>query len=189
MSSPQARRLLLAVALIANPEFIALDEPSSGLDPSARYQLWSVISAFQDAGRTVLMSTHDMDEAAKLCNRVAVIVAGKIVALGSPDELTRAYGSRSTVSFTVPTMEHVQLVRAMADVGELVFEPQKSGVRVRVVTDSADDLVRKATFNLGLQAREFSVQHGTLEDAFLDLARSGESTSENGADRAPQTLK
>lgn len=87
LSGGQKQRLAIACALVGDPEFLFLDEPTTGLDPQSRRQLWSLIEGFRSTGRTILLTTHYMDEAEKLCDRVAIVDHGHIIALGSPNEL------------------------------------------------------------------------------------------------------
>lgn len=170
LSGGQTRRLLLGVALVANPEVLILDEPSAGLDPAARQALWRVIHGLRDRGTTVVLSTHHMDEATSVCDRVAIIVGGRLVALDSPDELIRQRAGTSDVAFTTtPTTTDEQIAETLRGVP---FESEKvlGGVRVRVRTDDPDELVRRITFDRSLHARELTVRQGTLEDIFLELA-------------------
>ena len=101
LSGGQQRRLAVALALVGDPELIFLDEPTTGLDPQARRQLWDVIRDLGDRGRTTLLTTHYMDEAEKLCDRVAIIDQGKVIALGSPAELIARLGGEHIVEFAV----------------------------------------------------------------------------------------
>src|SRR5204863_7927180 len=89
LSGGQAQRLSLACALIGKPAVVFLDEPTAGMDPHARATTWQLVRALRDRGVTVLLTTHAMDEAEQLCDRVAIIAGGKLAALGSPAELTR----------------------------------------------------------------------------------------------------
>ncbi|HWX37762.1 MAG TPA: ABC transporter ATP-binding protein, partial [Candidatus Sulfotelmatobacter sp.] len=87
LSGGQKQRLALACALVGDPDFLFLDEPTTGLDPQARRQLWELIEEFKKSGRTILLTTHYMDEAERLCDRVAIVDHGKQIALGSPRQL------------------------------------------------------------------------------------------------------
>jgi len=101
LSGGQRQRLALAVALVGDPELLFLDEPTTGLDPQSRRQLQDVILGLRDRGRTILLTTHYMDEAEKLCNRVAIIDQGKVIALGSPAQLIARLGGEHVVEFAV----------------------------------------------------------------------------------------
>ena len=100
LSGGQKQRLALACALVGDPQILFLDEPTTGLDPQARRQLWDLIEEFKRAGRTILLTTHYMDEAERLCERVAIMDHGKIIALGSPRELVASIGVEHVVEFS-----------------------------------------------------------------------------------------
>ena len=93
LSGGQKQRLAIACAMVGDPELLFLDEPTTGLDPQSRRQLWGLIEEFKSTGRTILLTTHYMDEAEKLCNRVAIVDHGHIIAQGSPHELIDSIGS------------------------------------------------------------------------------------------------
>jgi ABC-2 type transport system ATP-binding protein len=101
LSGGQQRRLAVAIALVGNPQLLFLDEPTTGLDPQSRRQLWDVIKELQGQGRTILLTTHYMDEAERLCGRVAIVDQGKIIALGSPAELIARIGGEHVVEFAI----------------------------------------------------------------------------------------
>ena len=101
LSGGQQQRLAVAIALVGDPEMLFLDEPTTGLDPQSRRQLWEVILHLRGQGRTTLLTTHYMDEAEKLCDRVAIIDQGKVIALGSPRELIARIGGAHIVEFAV----------------------------------------------------------------------------------------
>ncbi len=126
LSGGQKQRLAVAIALVGDPELLFLDEPTTGLDPQARRQLWDVIRELQGRGRTTLLTTHYMDEAEKLCDRVAIVDQGKIIALGSPADLIARIGGEHVVEFAVgegaaidpsslDALETVRSARAEAD--------------------------------------------------------------------------
>jgi ABC-2 type transport system ATP-binding protein len=97
LSGGQKQRLAVACALVSDPEVLFLDEPTTGLDPQSRRQLWDVVLGFKARGRTVLLTTHYMDEAERLCDRVAVVDKGKVIALGTPQQLIEGLGGHQIV--------------------------------------------------------------------------------------------
>lgn len=101
LSGGQRQRLAVAAALIGDPELLFLDEPTTGLDPQSRRQLWDVIGDFRSRGRTVLLTTHYMEEAERLCDRVAIVDHGLVIALGTPRELIARLGSEHVVEFSL----------------------------------------------------------------------------------------
>jgi ABC-2 type transport system ATP-binding protein len=101
LSGGQKQRLAVACALVGDPDLLMLDEPTTGLDPQSRRQLWDLIRAFRQQGRTVLLTTHYMDEAERLCDQVAVIDHGRVIALGSPRELIAELGGEHIIEFTL----------------------------------------------------------------------------------------
>ncbi len=101
LSGGQKQRLAVACALVNDPDILFLDEPTTGLDPQARLNLWEVVEKFRSRGRTVLMTTHYMEEAARLCDRVAIMDHGKIIALGTPAELVESLGAHEVIEFNV----------------------------------------------------------------------------------------
>jgi lipooligosaccharide transport system ATP-binding protein len=109
LSGGMQRRLLIARALIHDPELVLLDEPTVGLDPQVRQQLWSLILALRERGTTVLMSTHYIEEAERLADRVAIVSAGRVVAEGSPAELIRTHAGREVLDVVAPPSELARL--------------------------------------------------------------------------------
>src|SRR6187455_672073 len=101
LSGGQKQRLAVACALIGDPKLLFMDEPTTGLDPQSRRQLWDIIRQFKETGRTVLVTTHYMDEAERPCDRVAVVDHGKVIALGSPRELIASLGGEHVISFSL----------------------------------------------------------------------------------------
>jgi ABC-2 type transport system ATP-binding protein len=172
LSGGQKQRLAVACALVGDPELLFLDEPTTGLDPQSRRQLWDVIRDFRGRGRTVVLTTHYMDEAERLCDRVAVIDQGKVIALGSPQELIARLGGEHVVEFTVDG-DLPAAVRA--DCGRLptvqAVREEAGGFRLTVGDPAAAipplmDLLRANAGRLmGLTTRT-----ATLEDVFVTLS-------------------
>ena len=180
LSGGQIRRLLLGVALVGDPEIVVLDEPSAGLDPKAKQGLLAVIRSLRDKGVTILFSTHDMQEATQICDRVAILVDGTLRALDSPAELVRKSGSVSAVSFVVD--RDTDLVKLREAIEAMTFETYSviDGLKVEITTDDPDSVMRAVTFRSSIRARDFTVTRSTLENFFLDLV-STTSTAQRGA--------
>ena len=115
LSGGQKQRLAVACALVGDPQLLFLDEPTTGLDPQSRRQLWDVIRGFRATGRTVMLTTHYMDEAERLCDRVAIVDQGKVIALGTPAELIAQLGGEHIIDFTLtegsPPLDDAELAR------------------------------------------------------------------------------
>src|SRR5215210_3349460 len=106
LSGGQKQRLSLACALVGDPEVLFLDEPTTGLDPQSRHQTWEIVEGLKARGRTVLLTTHYMEEAARLCDRVAVVDHGKVIALGTPRELIATLGAEHVIEFAIDERAH-----------------------------------------------------------------------------------
>lgn len=178
LSGGQERRLLIGIALAGNPEVLVLDEPSAGLDPSARHNLWSIIARQRERGTSILLSTHHMDEAAHVCDRIAIVVDGHIAATGEPDALIREHAATATVSFSATNATSPSELMALGIPGDITITDAgtrgtthtPTATQFRIVTDDPDLVLRRLTFAPELGAHGFSVKHGSLEDLFLDLA-------------------
>jgi ABC-2 type transport system ATP-binding protein len=109
LSGGQKQRLAVACALVGDPELLFLDEPTTGLDPQSRRQLWDVVVGFRAGGGSVLITTHYMEEAERLCDRVAIVDHGRVIALGSPRELIASLGGQEVIEFAVPAGAAVEL--------------------------------------------------------------------------------
>jgi len=171
LSGGQRQRLAIACALVGDPQLLFLDEPTTGLDPQSRRQLWDVVREFKARGRTVMLTTHYMDEAEKLCDRVAVIDHGKVIALGTPNELILQLGGEHVIDFTLDgpagdiTPEVLKSVKSVT-----TARPAGDGFTLTVSDPPAAlpallELLRtKAAKLAGLTTR-----HATLEDVFVTL--------------------
>jgi ABC-2 type transport system ATP-binding protein len=120
LSGGQQQRLAVAVALVGDPELLFLDEPTTGLDPQSRRQLWDVIIDLRDRGRTTVLTTHYMDEAERLCDRVAIIDRGRVIALGSPADLIARLGGEHIVEFAVGGDEPAPVPSAFAELSTVL---------------------------------------------------------------------
>ena len=177
LSGGQRRRLDLALALVGDPDLLFLDEPTTGFDPSARRQAWSTIKDLCALGKTVFLTTHYMDEAQALADRVAVMVDGRIVALGTPAEIGGRDTAPTEIAFALP--DGVGLGDLPALDGARVDEPAPG--RVRVVTDARACAAAHAltgwALERGHELRGFAVSQPSLEDVYLRLTETQEATS------------
>jgi ABC-2 type transport system ATP-binding protein len=173
LSGGQKQRLAVACALVGDPDLLLLDEPTTGLDPQSRRQLWDLIREFRTQGRTVLLTTHYMDEAERLCDRVAVIDHGKVIALGTPRALIAELGGDHVVEFTLDANQ-IGSAPDPASFGDLPA--------VRSVRREADHYCLAVTEpHLALPAllgrlkqnnqdlASLSTRHAGLEDVFVTL--------------------
>ena len=171
LSGGQKQRLALACALVGDPDFLFLDEPTTGLDPQARRQLWDLIEEFKESGRTILLTTHYMDEAERLCDRVAIMDHGKKIALGTPRELIASTCAEQMVEFTAGNGAQALDLAALRRI---------EGVR-EVRTENGAVLLQVAELHTSVPAvlAELARQHvsltelrthsATLEDVFVTL--------------------
>jgi len=170
LSGGQRQRLALALAFVHRPEVVILDEPSTGLDPQARHELHAEIRRMKRDGYTVLLSTHQLDEAAALCDRVAIIDQGRIVATGTPQELVATAAGGQAVTFTASKPIDPALLARLAGVRALECE----GMRVQFETDAAEPVLAAVLSLLAAEGAvlwELELKRSSLEDVFLKLTR------------------
>jgi ABC-2 type transport system ATP-binding protein len=152
LSGGQQRRLDVGMALVGDPALLFLDEPTTGFDPQARRQAWDVIAGLRDLGKTVFLTTHYMDEAQRLADRVAIIVAGEIVARGAPDELGDRAAQPATITYRL------------------------DGEEVSVQTETPVETLHELTgwaIEHGVELEALEVSRPSLEDVYLALTRRG----------------
>ena len=166
LSGGQRQRLFIALALIGSPELVFLDELTTGLDPQARRSTWDLIRAIRAAGVTVVLITHFMDEAETLCDRVAVIDRGRVIALGTPAALVHDGDEQQRVRFTAPHGFDLHLLDGI----DGVIATDRTGDAV-VVTGTGPVLARVATALAAhdITPADLTVERASLEDAFLAL--------------------
>ena len=168
LSGGQQRRVDLALGLIGDPELIFLDEPTTGFDPSARRGAWGVVAGLRSIGKTVLLTTHYMDEAQHLADRVAVMSKGRLVALGPPDQLAGRDRGRALIRFVVP--EGVV-------VGELPVPVEPDGDGVVIHTDAPTEVLHRLSswaVERRIELPALTVSRPSLEDVYLELTDQGE---------------
>ncbi|MGB9722748.1 MAG: ABC transporter ATP-binding protein [Chloroflexia bacterium] len=169
LSGGQKQRLFIALALVGNPRIVFLDELTTGLDPQARRAMWDLVREVRERGKTVFLTTHYMEEAERLCDRVLIIDHGRIVALDTPENLIRSLGAESRVVFSCEeaTDKMLEALRAQAGVTRV----ERSGERV-IVYGRGEGLVAAVVNALGaagLSFRDLRTEQPNLEDVFLTL--------------------
>jgi len=162
LSGGQKQRLSIACALIHDPDVVFLDEPTAALDPQARRNLWDVLRSINDSGRTVILTTHYMDEAEALCDRVAIMDAGKILELDTPAALVRGLDAPVRISVAPGTLD-AEAARAMAGTDDVADEESGLTITTRDPARILTELAHRDALD-GL-----SVKGASLEDVFLDL--------------------
>jgi daunorubicin resistance ABC transporter ATP-binding subunit len=173
LSGGQARRLMIARALVHQPDVLFLDEPTAGLDPQTRVNLWDILEVLHAQGQTILLTTHYMEEAEALCDRIAVVDHGKILAEGSVDELLADSGAQTvvTVRYEEPVPDGLAERAGLAD-RPGVTKVEAAGDQLRVYSSDAEgllgDLMSIGAAN-GLHVRDASAAKPSLETAFLAL--------------------
>jgi ABC-2 type transport system ATP-binding protein len=166
LSGGQKQRLFIALALLNDPELIFLDELTTGLDPQARRSMWDLVRGIRDQGKTVVLTTHFMEEAERLCDRVAIMDQGRIVALDSPANLIRSHGAENRITFIADGSCESKL-QSLAGVARV----DRDGDRV-IVQGTGDGLVGEVVSALGENGfgfRDLRTEQATLEDVFLAL--------------------
>ena len=181
LSGGQKQRLAMATALVGDPELLFLDEPTTGLDPQARRHLWDLVDELKQAGRTIILTTHYMDEAERLCDRVAIMDHGKVIALGTPQQLIATLGGEDIVEFAVDDSQvrnpgpvapkaEVDLAALLAIAG---VQSHRVDAGLHQLSVSGLHLAVPRIFAVlkdqGLHLSEFRTHSATLEDVFVHL--------------------
>ncbi|ATQ29936.1 ABC transporter ATP-binding protein [Rhodococcus ruber] len=166
LSGGQRRRLDLALGLVGDPELLFLDEPTTGFDPAARRRAWDLVEALRGLGKTVLLTTHYMDEAEHLADRVGIVVAGRMIAVGTPGEIGGEQGSAAVVSFRLPPGA------APSELPDLGGPLATDGAEWQLRTSTPTAALRRLTGwaqDRGLELPALTVARPSLEDVYLEL--------------------
>ena len=171
LSGGQRQRLAVATALVGNPKILFLDEPTTGLDPQSRRQLWDIIRRFQSAGGTVLLTTHYMDEAERLCDRLVIIDHGQVIAEGTPADLIERLGGHDVVEFAVSGNSDgaaLDIWRALPGVESVRHDDGFFSLNVREPHLTIPALL-EAVEHRGSQLLHLTTRQASLEDVFVRL--------------------
>jgi len=168
LSGGQRQRLSIALALVNDPELIFLDEPTTGLDPQGRRSLWEHIEGLRTQGRTILLTTHYMEEAERLCDRVAIMDHGKILEVGTVNDLVTRHFRERTVRFATRPELTDTVLSALPGVQRVAHESDESVLYTAEVPQTVGALIKRGD-EMGLEALDLAVRRPTLEDVFIEL--------------------
>jgi len=170
LSGGQQQRLSVAMALINDPEIAFLDEPTTGLDPQARRGLWAVIAEMRNRGKTIFLTTHYMEEAERLCDRVAIMDYGKIIVLDKPDDLTHDHFQEKAIQFEMENVPSEEILRGLPAITQVAIDESEVVLYSNNVPDTLSGLLKFAeTEGLTQQLKDLHVREASLEDVFLKL--------------------
>jgi len=175
LSGGQKQRLALAVGLVADPELLFLDEPTTGLDPASRRDLWTVIEALKGRGQTVVLTTHYMEEAAVLCDDIVIVDHGKVVARGTPSELVHSLGGEHLVEFVAEPALPAEALAAVPGLSGQRRREETVSLSVEALHEAVPAVLRIAEAH-GSRLSRLSTRAATLDDVFL--ARTGRTIAE-----------
>jgi ABC-2 type transport system ATP-binding protein len=168
LSGGQKQRLAVACALVGNPDILFLDEPTTGLDPQSRLQLWEVVQGFRAKGGTILLTTHYMDEAQRLCDRIGIVDHGHRIALGTPAELIAQLEAPNIIEFTSEPFVDADAFRAIGGFHGCTRRGEGWQLRVDSLADAVPQLIASIQRS-GAKLHTLSTHEATLEDVFVSL--------------------
>ena len=196
LSGGQKQRLSLACALVGDPEVLFLDEPTTGLDPVSRRQIWEIVERLKERGRTVLLTTHYMEEAARLCDRVAIIDRGRILAEGAPAALVASLGAEHVIEVETEGAIPPEILDGLPGVEAIRRDGTTVRLTVREVHRAVPPLLARLA-EARIEARRLATHHATLEDLFIALTgrtleggsptAASESTGSSATPKSPES--
>jgi ABC-2 type transport system ATP-binding protein len=169
LSGGQKQRLFIAMALLPDPQLIFLDELTTGLDPQARHAIWDLVHDVRARGKTILMTTHFMEEAERLCDRIAVLDHGRIVAMDSPIELIRRYGGGERLSFRVDEPIPSEVIHTMHQIGRVDIQGEKMIIRGNSSQSALTSDIVTLLAQHDIHFHDLRSEQSSLEDVFLAL--------------------
>jgi ABC-2 type transport system ATP-binding protein len=179
LSGGQRQRLSIALALIGRPELAILDELTTGLDPQSRRETWKLIEGIRDEGVTVILVTHFMEEAERLCDRLALLHHGRVIAIDTPAALAAGSAGRQRISFRPSGTLDVASLRALPEVGDVARHGD------RITLEGSGDLVAtvmEALVRAGVVPRQTRIEQSTLDDAFVALTADADAVASEHAE-------
>jgi len=173
LSGGQKQRVAMALAIVNDPEVLFLDEPTTGLDPQARRNVWSIITNLRKRGKTIILTTHYMEEAEQLCQRVGIIDKGEIIALDTPSNLIANTGLESAIEFSVTLEDSEKILQGLKGIGKVTQQSDNKFIlNTKESSKALKELTRFSDKN-NINMDNISVRKATLEDVFLSLTGRG----------------
>ena len=173
LSGGQKQRVAMALAIVNDPEVLFLDEPTTGLDPQARRNVWSIITNLRKRGKTIILTTHYMEEAEQLCQRVGIIDKGEIIALDTPSNLIANTGLKSSIEFSVSQEDSEKILQGLKGIGKITQQSDNKFIlNTKESSKALKELTRFSDKN-NINMDNISVRKATLEDVFLSLTGRG----------------
>jgi len=183
LSGGQKQRLAIACALVSDPELFFLDEPTTGLDPAARRSLWEIVDRLRARGRTIVLTTHYMEEAEKLCDRIALLRKGKVIALGTPRELIARLGADEIIEVGSEPHLPAELFSAIPGVAACLPDPGGYRLSVKGIHETLPRVI-DALRQRGARPSRLATRTATLDDVFVELTGTSIGAEEAAAEQA-----
>jgi ABC-2 type transport system ATP-binding protein len=168
LSGGQKQRLAIALAIIHDPKIVFLDEPTTGLDPQARRTLWNIIENLKEAGKTIVLSTHYMDEAHVLCDRIGIMDKGSLIALDTPTSLVKQLQSDSAVEFSLQSQQDSLFLETLQGVKQVTKRQDKYVLYTDSLQSTLTDLIQH-TSSKNINLQDLQTRTATLEDVFIHM--------------------